>query len=173
MSNAATMNTGMTRAYRREAIQSIPVEEDRKEFHLEVIMKARALKYNIYEIPCILEWKVQKHDGKKIERKSSSKVNRLVVSHTLFSIFANPIRYVWGMGVGSILLSLGFMIWSFIRFALGLVSVFTVGIGISFAIIALIFFVFGVIAQQGNMIQRELWTVKQSLLKLRGDRFKE
>lgn len=40
MTNAATMNTGMTRAYRREVIQSLPLFADGKEFHLEVMLKA-------------------------------------------------------------------------------------------------------------------------------------
>lgn len=43
MSDAATMNTGMTRAYRRRAILSLPLYEPGKEFHLEVILKATAL----------------------------------------------------------------------------------------------------------------------------------
>jgi glycosyltransferase involved in cell wall biosynthesis len=126
MANAATMNTGMTRAYRRRVIKSLPLEEDHKEFHLEVIMKAQALKYRIHEIPCVLELS----------------------------------------GV-SIFISFAFFIWSVIRLFSGLVSVFTLIISLSFAVIALIFFSLGAIAQQGNMVQYEIWTLKQSLLSLR------
>lgn len=169
MSNAATMNTGMTRAYRREVIQSIPLEQDRKEFHLEVIMKAQALNYRIAEIPCILEWKEYKHKDGRIERKSSSKVNRLILTHTLFSLFANPIRYVWGLGVAATLLSAGFFVWSVIRLLQDLVSVFTFTISLSLAIIALLLFAFGIIAQQGYMVQREIWTLKRDFLDLRKD----
>ena len=164
MTDAATMNTGMTRAYRREVIQTLPLEEDRKEFHLEVIMKADALHYRMREIPCILEWKAYKHQGRKVKRKSSSKVNRLVVSHTLFSLFANPIRYVWAVSAAVMLLSGAFLIWSFFRLFVGQVSVFTFIVSISLAMIALMFFAFGVIAQQGYMVQREIWTLKQSLI---------
>jgi len=163
MINAATMNTGMTRAYRRNVIQSLPLEEKHKEFHLEVIMKAHALKYNIIEIPSVLEWKAYKHQGKRVKRKSSSKIKKLVVTHSLFSLFANPIRYVWGLSGVSILVSLIFLIWSFVRLYLGLVSVFTLIISLSFGVIAIILFGFGVLAQQGNMIQRELWTLKQRM----------
>jgi glycosyltransferase involved in cell wall biosynthesis len=166
MTNTVTMNTGMTRAYRREVIQSIPLEEDGKEFHLEVIMKAHALKYRLCEIPSVLEWKTYKHRGKRVQRKSSSKIKRLVVSHSLFSLFANPIRYVWGLSAGTMFLSLAFLAWSVARLLLGLVSAFTLIVSLSLAIISLMFFSFGVIAQQGNMIQRELWTVRQSLLHL-------
>jgi len=147
----------------------LPLEEDGKEFHLEVIMKAQALKYHIQEIPCILEWKAYKHEGKKVRRKSSSKVNKLVFSHTLFSLFANPIRYVWGLSAISMILSLGFLVWSFIRLFVGLVSVFTLITSLSLAIISMMFFALGVITQQGNMVQREIWTLKQSLFTLRQD----
>jgi glycosyltransferase involved in cell wall biosynthesis len=163
MSNATTMNTGMTRAYRREVIKSLPLDQDRKEFHLEVIMKAQAFNYNFSEIPCVLEWKEYKHEDERVKRKSSSKVNQLVLSHTLFSLFANPIRYVWGLGAVIVLVSFFFFVWSIIRLVLGLVSVFTITISLSLAIIALLFFAFGIIAQQGYMVQREIWTLKRDL----------
>ncbi len=173
MSNSVTMNTGMTRAYRWEVIQSIPLEENRKEFHLEVIMKAQALKYKIEEIPCILEWQTYKHKGKKVERKSSSKIKKLVVSHSLFSLFANPIRYVWGASLLSMLASLAMLVWSFFRLYSGLVSVYTLIISLSFALIAIILFASGLITQQNNMIQREIWTLKQSFKQLNQSAFKE
>jgi glycosyltransferase involved in cell wall biosynthesis len=167
MSNAVTMNTGMTRAYRREVIQSLPLEEDRKEFHLEVVLKARALGYRLSEIPCALEWRTDEHADTKVERKSSSKINKLVVSHTLFSLFANPIRYVWGLSAVLTLCSLAFLIWGIVRFLSAQVSVYVLLIALSLGIIALMFFTFGVIAQQGNMVQRELWMLKRELRLLR------
>ncbi len=165
MRNAATMNTGMTRGYRREMIQSLPLEEHRKEFHLEVIMKARALNYRMCEIPCVLEWRDFNNKGAKVARKSSAKINLLIVSHTLFSVFANPIRYVWGMSGISAAASFGFLVWGIARALMGEVSAFVAIMSLSLALISLVFFTFGVIAQQGNMIQRELWTIKQTLLK--------
>lgn len=167
MTNTVSMNTGMTRAYRRDVINSIPLEEEGKEFHLEVIMKAHALRYKLYEIPCVLEWKAHKQDGRTIQRKSSSRIKGLIVSHTLFSLFANPIRYVWALSAGTMLLSVAFFAWSVLRLLSGLVSVFTLIVSLSLAIISLVFFAFGVIAQQGNMVQRELWTAKRELLSLK------
>ena len=166
MTNAATMNTGMTRAYRRAAIKSLPLEEDGKEFHLEVILKATAFKYRLREIPSILEWKSHKHEGKTVKRKSSSKIKRLIVSHSLFSIFANPIRYVWGLSIATALTSVGFLVWSVYRLLTEQVAAFALITGLSLMMMAMIFFTFGVIAQQGNMIQRELWTIKRSLLEM-------
>ena len=163
MSHAATMNTGMTRAYRREAIRALPLEEDRKEFHLEVIMKAGAFNYRIREIPCVLTWHDVRHEGKTVKRKSSSRVNRLIVSHTLFSVFANPTRYVWFLSALSAAGSIGFVIWSVVRLLTGDVAAFAALVGLSLGVIALMFFAFGVIAKQGNMIQRELWTIQRTL----------
>lgn len=163
MANAVSMNTGMTRAYRRESIRSLPLEEDGKEFHLEVILKAYSLGYRIAEIPSILEWKQYKHEGKRVARKSSSKVKRLVVSHSLFSLFANPMRYTFALSGLALVGSAGFLAWGVVRLALGLVSVYTLIISLALVIIAILLFAFGVIAQQGNMIQRELWRLKQDL----------
>jgi glycosyltransferase involved in cell wall biosynthesis len=163
MSNAATMNTGMTRAYRREAIRMLPLEENEKEFHLEVVLKAQAFNYRIHEIPAILEWKEYKHKGQRVQRKSSSKINKLIITHSLFSLFANPIRHVWGLSGLSLMFGLGFLIAGIIRFAMGLVSVYMLIISLTFGIISLLLFAFGLLAQQGNMIQRELWSLKQEL----------
>lgn len=167
MSNAVTMNTGMTRAYRRRVIQTMPLEEDRKEFHLEVILKAQAMGYHISEIPCVLEWKEYKYQGQRVDRKSSTKVNKLVLSHSLFSLFANPIRYVWGLGAAAAVVSLVFFAWSVVRLMGGEVSVFTTIISLSLAIIAVLLFTFGVIAQQGYMVQREIWTLKRDTTHMR------
>ena len=162
MSNAVTMNTGMTRAYRRDAIRSLPLEEDGKEFHLEVILKAQALGYRIVEIPSLLEWKQYKHEDNRGKRSSGGKMRRLMVSHSLFSLFANPIRYVWGLSGLMGIVSLAFMAWGAIRLAMGLVSVFMLITSLAFGTIALLLFAFGVIAYQGNMIQRELWRMRRS-----------
>ena len=164
ITNVVTMNTGMTRAYRREAIRSLPLEEDGKEFHLEVIRKAQAFHYRIVEIPAVLEWKEHKHRGRRVKRKSSTRVNRLIVTHGLFSLFANPIRYVWGLAVGAGLLSLGFLALGVVRLALGLVSVYSLILSLTLAVLALLLFVFGVLAQQGNLIQRELWWIRRELM---------
>jgi hypothetical protein len=111
----------------------------------------------------VLEWKEYKHKGQRVRRRSSSKINRLIVTHSLFSLFANPIRSVWALSLLSILLSFAFLVGGIVRFVLGKVSVFMAIISLGLAIIALILFCFGLIAQQGHMIQRELWRLKQEL----------
>ena len=170
MINVATMNTGMTRAYRRDVIRALPLEEDGKEFHLEVLLKAHALNYTISEIPALLEWKQYKLDNQDVERKSSSKINKLVVSHSLFSLFGNPIRYVWALSVVAMLISIGFIVAAVGRFMAGEVSVFVVIIGLVLALISLMLFAFGLLSQQANMIQKEIWSLKQRLDGVSADR---
>jgi hypothetical protein len=156
------MNTGMTRAYRRDVIQSLPLTEPGKEFHLEVILKATAFGHQIREIPAVLEWKQHKREGQVVKRKSSSKVNRLIVSHSLFSIFANPIRYVWLMSFGFFGAGLFFIGAAFVLFYLRMVSAYTMLFGLSLFIVGGLFFVLGVILKQGNIIQRELWLMQRA-----------
>jgi glycosyltransferase involved in cell wall biosynthesis len=163
MSDAVSMNTGMTRGYRRDSIRSLPLADDRKEFHLEVILKAQALGYRIREIPATLEWKQYKHEGQRVERKSSSKVNRLILTHSLFSLFGNPVRYVWKIAGVALLLSIAFLIAALVLYFNGQVSVYGAILSVSLAIMATLLFGIGVLAQQSNIIQRELWTLKQEL----------
>jgi dolichol-phosphate mannosyltransferase len=166
MSNAVTMNTGMTRAYRREVIQTLPLFADGKEFHLEVILKATEFGLHIREIPALLEWKDYKHQGKRVKRKSSSKVNKLIVSHSLFSVFANPVRYVWTASAVSFILGAFFFIEAVVQYLLRMVSAFTALLSMALFIVAIVLFVLGVVVKQGNMIQRELWTIQRFHLQL-------
>jgi glycosyltransferase involved in cell wall biosynthesis len=170
MLNAVTMNTGMTRAYRRKAIKSLPLFEDGKEFHLEVILKAIAFGFRIREIPAVLEWKEYKHHGRRVKRKSSSQVNRLIVSHSLFSVFANPVRYVWAMSFFFLVLGAIFLIgavWLFYRHE---VSAYTALLSISLVILGIVLFVMGVVVKQGNMIQREIWMLQSHRLEEQGNK---
>ena len=163
MSNAATMNTGMTRGYRRELIQTLPLSEDGKEFHLEVILKAVAFGARIREIPAVLEWKDYKHQGQRIKRKSSSRIKRLILSHSLFSLFANPVRYVWALSFVALTIGFVALVLAIAYLVVGLVAAYMALLSVSMVILGILLFVIGVVLQQGNMIQRELWFLQRSL----------
>jgi len=164
MSDAATMNTGMTRAYRRDAILSLPLYENGKEFHLEVILKATAFGYRIHEIPALLEWKDYKHQGKRMKRKSSTRVNRLIVSHSLFSLVANPVRYIWGLSFLTLAVGLAFFVLAVISYVTHQVAAYAAIVSLLFVIFSFVLFVAGVMLKQGHMIQRELWILQSGLL---------
>ena len=54
-----------------------------------------------------------------------------------------------------------FFIMALVLYLNGRVSVYSAILSLSLAIMALLLFGIGVLAQQGNMIQRELWMLKQ------------
>ncbi|MBA2733536.1 MAG: glycosyltransferase family 2 protein [Acidobacteria bacterium] len=161
---SVTMNTGMTRGYRREKFLALPLDEDEKEVHLEIVSKAIAFGYRIYEIPAILEWKDHKlvaQPGQ--QRKSSSKVNKLVRTHFLFSLLAAPFRYLY---IISILLFIGatiFLGWSIYNLLTPEPSIFLLLISFFLALFGFLIFGIGVLAQQGRALQREMWRVRSEL----------
>jgi glycosyltransferase involved in cell wall biosynthesis len=162
MTNAVTMNTGMTRGYRREFIQSLPLTEDGKEFHLEVILKATAFGVRIVEVPATLQWRDFRQPGAG-KRKSSSRIPRLIVSHSLFSLFAHPVRYVLGLSLITFVLGIFALGWAIVAFVLEQVAAFLALLAVSLVILALLFFMMAVLMQQGWLIQRELWTLQGML----------
>ena len=54
MPNRIYTSTGIFRAYRRDVLDSLELESDGKEIHLEILSKAIALGYRVKEIPAIL-----------------------------------------------------------------------------------------------------------------------
>ena len=81
-----TMNTGMTRAYRREVIEALDLEQDGKEIHLEIIAKAYALGFRMGEVPAVLRWEPTRR-----KRKSSFRPGRLIRSHLMFGFNEYPL----------------------------------------------------------------------------------
>jgi glycosyltransferase involved in cell wall biosynthesis len=152
-----SMNTGMTRGYKRDVIQKLRFEEKGKEFHLEVLLKLSLMDYRIGEVPAVLEWKAHKLSVDGAKRKSSTKVRKLAFSHLRFVVFANPIRYLWALGAfcGVVALAL---------FGLAVRALIVGSVASNFAILSfitglfsLLFFAFGVITAQNNKILCELW----------------
>ncbi len=166
-----TMNTGMTRCYRREKFLALPLDEDEKEMHLEVIAKAIAFNYRICEIPAVLEWrsdKLAKPNG--AARKSSSRIGKLIVTHFLFSILASPSRYIYPISGVIGALSGAFLIWAFVNFAKGEPSIFLLIASLALAIFAFVIFGVGVLAQQGRNLQRDIWRMRAEIRRMgKGD----
>jgi hypothetical protein len=159
-----TMNTGMTRAYKLDRFLALPLDEDEKEMHIEVINKALAFGYTIIEIPAVLEWKDHRLAATPgSRRKSSAKLNKLIHSHMLFSLLAAPFRYMYVAAGIVLLVAVGFMGWAVANLAKGEPSVFLVIIALALFIVFFLIFGIGVLAQQGRAIQRELWRLRSEL----------
>jgi len=162
--NAVTMNTGMTRAYRRELIQSLPLTEDGKEFHLEVILKATAFGARLREIPAQLEWKDYKHGDTRVGRKSSSRLGPLIVSHSMFSLFAHPVRYVFAISVLSLTIGFGLLAWAIFLYVTREVSAYVALLAVLMVLLGIQLFFFGVVLQQQQAVQRELWMLQRGAM---------
>lgn len=88
VSGNLTMISGMTRGYRREVIDSLSLESERKEIHLEIVSKCSALGFKIMEIPAVLRW--EKEENGEPQRKSSFHSRKLILSHLAFSFYQKP-----------------------------------------------------------------------------------
>lgn len=97
-SQKLSMVTGMTRAYRKEVLDSLELYSNRKELHLEIISKVQALGYKIMEIPAILKWTPERKAEMK-NRKSSFPVKKLVLSHLAFTFAETPFLLVGSVGL--------------------------------------------------------------------------
>ena len=100
MPNRIYTSTGIFRAYRKKVLDSLEIESDGKEIHLEILSKALALGYRVKESPAILT--------SRKKGKSKFKFKKTAVSHLVFSVFEKPV-IVFGF-VGPLTLAIGFLI---------------------------------------------------------------
>ena len=162
-----TMNTGMTRGYKREKFIDLLLNEEGKEIHLEIIHKARGLGYRIYEIPAVLEWKDQKLLSKKSKkRKSSSNVNKLIRTHLLFTIMAAPFRYMYVLSGLLTLVGVFFFTWAVYNLSNPEPSIFMAITSFFLFLFAFLISALGTLSQQNMETQGELWRIRSHLNKI-------
>lgn len=163
-SGSMTMYTGMTRAYRRTLFLSMPIDEDEKEFHLEVAQKAQAYGFKIYEIPCHLEWK--EHRLAKAgfpKRKSSSRMPKLIRTHMIFAAAAAPFRYIFPVSAFTVFVSFVFMLMAIVNLFNEIPSAFLFIAALVLFLIALIFFSVGMLSYQNKQTQKDVWRLRREI----------
>ncbi len=154
-----TMVTGMTRGYKRSMLESIILQMDGKEIHLEIVSKLIALGAKIEEIPGVITWH-QKQE--RVKRKKESKTKRLILSHLYFSVVESPIHFIGLLGL--FFMGLGFMgimaivIMKISGFSLLRLPFFPHYVIGSF-ITGLIIFIFSLLSSQITKLERELMRV--------------
>lgn len=99
-----TMLSGMTRGYRREVIESIHLEEDEKEIHLEIIAKAQLLGYRISEIPGRIRWTRER--ASEGSRKHLG-IIKFIIPHLLSSIAEGAFKLIVGLSSICFLVGIG------------------------------------------------------------------
>ena len=163
MPNRIYYSTGVFRAYRRKVIDSLELESDDKEIHLEILSKALALGYRVKEVPVVLKARVM--------GKSKFKFKKTAISHLTFSFFEKPM-IVFGF-LGLLILGIGLLIGIYIAF-LSFSGELTPGRPlITFALLLILggiqILSFGFIALQIVSLRKELLRIQKENLDLRKD----
>ena len=92
--------TGMTRAYRRQVLETLELESDGKEIHVEIISKALALGYLVREIPATLRWRTR--------GKSKFRFRRTASTHLVLTFLERPMMLFGALGF--LMLLIGFVL---------------------------------------------------------------
>jgi glycosyltransferase involved in cell wall biosynthesis len=161
MSNRIYTSTGIFRAYRKKLLDSLEIESDGKEIHLEILSKALALGYRVNEMPAILT-------GRK-KGRSKFKFSKTSFTHLAFSVFEKPM-ILFGF-LGLITLGIGFLIGLYIAY-LRFLGELTAGRPlITLALLLIIGGVqilsFGFVAIQIVSLRKEILRIQKGNLELR------
>jgi len=161
MPNRIYTSTSIFRAYRKKVLDSLELESDGKEIHLEILSKAIALGFRVKEIPLILQ-------GRE-KGKSKFKFKKTAISHLVFSVFEKPMM-IFG-GIGLLTLGIGILIGLYIAY-LRVSGSLTPGRPlITFALLLILggiqILSFGFIALQIVSLRREILRIQKENLELR------
>lgn len=161
MPNRIYTSTGIFRAYRKRVLDSLELESDGKEIHLEILSKALALGFKVKELPAVLT-------GRK-RGLSKFKFRKTAISHIIFSVFERPM-IIFGF-LGLITLGIGFIIGLYIAY-LRFSGELTPGRPlITFALLLILggiqILSFGFIALQILSLRKEILRVQKENLELR------
>ncbi len=161
MPNRIYTSTGIFRAYRRKVLDSLELESDGKEIHLEILSKTLALGYRVKEVPAILT-------GRK-RGKSKFKFKKTTLTHLVFSVFEKPM-IIFGF-LGLVTLGIGFLIGIYIAY-LRFSGELTAGRPlITFALLLILggiqILSFGFIAIQIVSLRKEILRIQKGNLELR------
>jgi dolichol-phosphate mannosyltransferase len=161
MPNRIYTSTGIFRAYRKKVLDSLELESDGKEIHLEILSKALALGYRVKEYPAILT--------SRKRGKSKFKFKKTAISHMVFSVFEKPMM-IFGF-IGLMTLAMGFLIGIYIAY-LRFSGDLTPGRPlITFALLLILggiqILSFGFIAIQIVSLRREILRIQKENLELK------
>jgi len=161
MPNRIYTSTGIFRAYRRKVLDSLELESDGKEIHLEVLSKAIALGFRVKEIPVVLT--------NRKRGRSKFRFRKTAISHIAFSIFEKPM-IIFGF-IGILTLGIGSLIGIYVAY-LRFSGMLTPGRPlITFAILLILggiqILSFGFIAIQMVSLRREILRIQKENLELR------
>lgn len=152
--------TCILRGYRREVLEVLELESNRKEIHLEILSKVFALGFRVKEIPATLR---SRNKG-----SSKFKFKKTAFSHILFSLFEKPILI---FGVGGLMLDiLGLIIGIYVLW-LRFTGTLTpdrplIPLMILLLVVGTQFLCFAFIAAQNIHLRNEMYRMQRVILQL-------
>lgn len=159
-----TMNTGMTRLYRRERFLTLPLDQDEKEQHLEILEKALAFGWRIREIPALLEWRHDKLAAPGKRRRSfGPTVVKLVRTHLSFAVATAPFRLLYPVAVLLLALASGFFGAAVWHLFTPTPSIYLLLVAMLLGLFAFLIFGLGALAQQARETRREIWRMRSEM----------
>lgn len=147
--------TGVLRAYRKKVLDSIELESNGTEINPEIISKARAVGFNIKEIPVTL--KARELGKSKVRFRTTT------ISHLLFTFYEKPMVLFGFIGLLMLLIGILSAIFLFYQYIIGtldptrplmLFMVLMILSGIQILI-------FGFVATQISLLKREIYVVQK------------
>lgn len=158
MPGGLTMNTGMTRAYRRGVLDAMELYSDGKELHLEIISKAYALGFRMTEIPATLAWTKERRNERRRFRARG-----LIFSHLAHGFAESPMTVFRWIAAGLFGLAILALILQIVMLAAGsdqgmfMLPTMSVVLGCT----GLVALMAGLIGSQIAEVRRELYRVQR------------
>ena len=152
--------TCIVRCYRRDVIESLDLESDGKEIHLEILSKILAMGYRVKEIPAVLT--ARKRGSSKFAFRATA------LSHIVFTVFQRPsllfgflglVLTLTGLGLGVYIVALYYvealnpnrpLITLMILFILGGIQILS----------------FGFLASQVNLLRRDVLQSRRAISRI-------
>ncbi len=152
--------TCIVRCYRREVIDSLDLESDGKEIHLEILSKVLAMGYKVREIPATLT--SRKRGSSKFAFRATA------ISHIVFTVFERPSLLFGMLGLLLTLVGLGLGAYLFVLYSvqalnpnrplLTLMVLFVLG---GMQILS-----FGFLASQVNFLRKDVLLNRKAIARL-------
>jgi glycosyltransferase involved in cell wall biosynthesis len=163
MPNRIYTSTGIFRAYRKKVLDSLELESDGKEIHLEILSKALSLGFRVTESPAILT--------SRKRGKSKFRFRKTATSHLVFTVFEKPM-IIFGF-IGLLTLAIGLLIGIYIAYLRFLGDLTPGRPLITFAILLILggiqILSFGFIAIQIVSLRREILRIQKENLELKNE----
>jgi dolichol-phosphate mannosyltransferase len=162
-----SMISGMTRAYRRRALNKIALSEDGKEIHLEIISKLIAIGAVIKEIPGVITWQ---RSGPAVKKaRKDFRLANVIMRHIYYSLVESPFHFIGLLGLLFIALGIaGVAVLLFLKligFALANIPYFPLYVFVSM-LAGLIILFFSLMSLQLRDFKREQVRLHSSVIEL-------